>query len=1641
MARQFFSMMICTAFAVLFLLAIPANAKDIYVAVGGSDSADGSSGAPYASVEKGVTAAMGAGDVIHIGEGTFALPTDVTLENTTGWKLQGAGIGKTILSGGNRHVRCFNLGHADAELSGFTLSGVTWNRDDSSLDRKYKGCAIYMTAGVIHDVRVTGATSAKTYWTSGTALYMTGGRVSDCIIDGGSGAQGECYGIVYQSGGLTERCMFYGNGCSIHGGALWMSGGTNSWSVFYGNVAKGKSAQGGAVCMSGGTLMHATIWGNGAGTDSSANTGALGGGLYHAGGVVTNCLVWGNSAPSQSESGKPDWFTTKNDAQAATLVFNLCTTDAKGTNPIPLDPQLKDPANGDFSLLASSPCILADGTTVGATPYDRTKPDAAMTVSPRSVFSADVVSFASTVRNVANPVYSWTVTDAAGAVAKTSSEASFSSTFDAGIYDVTLVVTDGETPVATDTRPAYFRVHALTNVIEQAAVAAEATAELKDAIENAPDGQVIILGEGEWTLPNVTLLVDKNVKIFGQGVDKTFLHGGSRAAVCFTVSHKDAELAHFTLNNLTWNSDNRLSSSACFNLSNGFLHDLAVTNINCDKTGNMIGLGTYMTGGHLADVVYDNCHGSRGDMVMNGSGVRQTGGLSERLIIRNCYGRAYGGLYLSGGSNTYSRIYNNVARNNSAQGGGVTMTGGTLVHATIWGNGAGTDNIANTGAQGGGLYHSGGVVTNCIVWGNSAPSQTATGKPDWYTTKSASAASYFFNLCSPVALGVGAIDADPQFVDAPNGDFSVQSSSPCIFETFTVGAVEYDRSQPDAAMTVSPVKAFDTETVEFTSTIQNIADPRYAWMVTDSDGEIVKTSTEAGFSATFAKGVYDIRLVVSDGDKEVKTDERLAYLTIYAKTNTVAAGVKDALKDALADTFDGQVFLLEDGIHEVTATLTLDKNLKLIGGGSDKCIIKKTGSANRAILINNSEALVTGVAITGGGMGDGNEERNSWGLGVLIGDNGGTVSWCCITNNKTSGHFMRGGGVGMTGNGLVSHCIIADNSVKHLQADYGGGAALSNGRLENCLITDNEAIYGGGVALAGSGKVRNCTIVGNTASGGSGGLCWWNASSGSAEVRNCIFSGNTADQDTSSVKPNVGYVDGNNNKQVYMSCSNSVFSCAYEGSALLGVGSVAVADPFEGAATGDYRLKLSAAAVNAGTDYDGIAELDLAAGPRVIGENVDVGAYETDTEVFGASFAMDKTEALQGVAFTATATVNGTDDFDCEWTVYGPGGAAAATFEGAAWTNAFEAEGWYAVEMTVTDRADGSKTLTDRRANSFYVAPTRIDLAENASIHDALVRALDGTKICLSAGEYVTTARVTVAKGVVIEGPGYKACTVKAGTNWVGDRRVFYLNHPDALLRGMTITGGRMGTAQSGVGDARNLSGGGVHIAINGGTVEDCRITGNRSGSYQNCGGGVGIASAQGVVRNCIIDHNTVLCTSTQEYGGGAYLTAGVMSNCVIHSNVALDGGGVYLADSAALVANCTIVSNRASNAYGGLYMTEWATEKTRTKVRDSIIWGNVDANVSPNDGTTMRPEYGAGGVINNDNFNYCAFSEGTKLPTDDARNLMGEGNITCDPGFKDFEKLDFRFHYDSPCVWASSSGLWIGALPPVKGGLIFMFR
>ncbi len=125
-----------------------------------------------------------------------------------------------------------------------------------------------------------------------------------------------------------------------------------------------------------------------------------------------------------------------------------------------------------------------------------------------------------------------------------------------------------------------------------------------------------------------------------------------------------------------------------------------------------------------------------------------------------------GGIYLKAGAG--SRLVNNIIFGNSAKrGGGVLFAGGNadFWHNTIVGNTA-------TAGNGGGLSAIQGVtpdIRNNIIWQNvgSAPNAQLHQLP---TATS--------NLIQDAASGSGNLSSDPLFIDAPNSDYHLQSTSP-----------------------------------------------------------------------------------------------------------------------------------------------------------------------------------------------------------------------------------------------------------------------------------------------------------------------------------------------------------------------------------------------------------------------------------------------------------------------------------------------------------------------------------------------------------------------------------------------------------------------------------------------------------------------------------------------------------------------------------------------------------------------------------------------------------------------------------------------------------------------------------------------
>ena len=186
--------------------------------------------------------------------------------------------------------------------------------------------------------------------------------------------------------------------------------------------------------------------------------------------------------------------------------------------------------------------------------------------------------------------------------------------------------------------------------------------------------------------------------------------------------------------------------------------------------------------------------------------------------------------------------------------------------------------------------------------------------------------------------------------------------------------------------------------------------------------------------------------------------------------------------------------------------------------------------------------------------------------------------------------------------------------------------------------------------------------------------------------------------------------------------------------------------------------------------------------------------------------------------------------------------------------------------------------------------------------------------------------------------------------------------------------------------------------ARNGGAIKDlgsvtlkrCRIHDNTARHY---GGGIYCSSNSRLSQyiSCIICNNTA-----QLNGGGLYAgsnTRTTLWSCLINNNTAEGGGACYLLGKSKLY-NCTVTMNEGRETQGGIYAS------TQSEVKNSIVWGNV----SPDDSPQICPT---------ESYSYCAV----------------EGELTSSgPNFRvatenDGDSAIFYIRFNSPSDVAGSAG------------------
>ncbi len=237
--------------------------------------------------------------------------------------------------------------------------------------------------------------------------------------------------------------------------------------------------------------------------------------------------------------------------------------------------------------------------------------------------------------------------------------------------------------------------------------------------------------------------------------------------------------------------------------------------------------------------------------------------------------------------------------------------------------------------------------------------------------------------------------------------------------------------------------------------------------------------------------------------------------------------------------------------------------------------------------------------------------------GAMIINNGAKISNCIFRNNATS-----------TANGAAFHCHNSTSSGSFI--------------ISNCLFINNTSIGNGGAVQIGaavSATFINCTFANNKASRGAnnntnrGGAIGLANDKAIATFVNCIaFNNMGGDDSMESIGPNSSTVNAGDGVVFYYTAmetacakfvdkSNGCFYLSSTGTvdskipdfespaSIIGKGDESIVN------VASYKLKPTSVCIDKGdqtnqTFTDANFTLDLAAKQRIVGNNVDMGAYE-----------------------------------------------------------------------------------------------------------------------------------------------------------------------------------------------------------------------------------------------------------------------------------------------------------------------------------------------------------------------------------------------------------------------------------------------
>lgn len=459
---------------------------------------------------------------------------------------------------------------------------------------------------------------------------------------------------------------------------------------------------------------------------------------------------------------------------------------------------------------------------------------------------------------------------------------------------------------------------------------------------------------------------------------------------------------------------------------------------------------------------------------------------------------------------------------------------------------------------------------------------------------------------------------------------------------------------------------------------------------------------------------------------------------------------------------------------------------------------------------------------------------------------------------------------------LVANAVVDGFTITNgFSSGGGGGVWCSTGVVRRCAIRGNSvaaSTLGGGIALTPAGVVEACIISGNSAPApsemGQGGGVYLG---GSAVARNCLITGNS----------------GRDGGGIFCYQAATIESCTIAGNSASGVlgGGIQIYNPDATATTIRNSIIYFNTPGNIG-----------------IAGTAPACSYCCTTPAQGSP------------CITANPLFTGPGDYHLS--------SSSPCLE--AGTNLT----WMGCAADLDGRPRVSGTVPDigayERAVTHYVSPAGSHSwpflswsTAATNIQPAVDAAGQGDTVVVTDGIYEVSARLDLTNGITVRSVNGPASTIVQRLANETNRRVLWISHPEAVMDGLTLTGGHLEYSVSR----------GAGVWMDSGTLSNCLVCGNDTygysymtsyGAADTYGGGVYMPG--GALANCVVSNNHPVAWNS-EVGGGVYCGAGTrLSGCRIIANSASgDGGGVYAAGAVA-VTNCTFLNNWAGSDGGGLY-------------------------------------------------------------------------------------------------------------------------